>query len=241
MADFEEFLITEFNEQHNNMRQIETSMTQMVQGFFAIEGLVLAGALSLLSFNAPIDNILAILSPIFWFLFLFGHITYMIAIHSFVSIVVIDFQNTITRRYFGTKYDKEEYLYFLVNPEAESGGKSGEWENLRDPRSATAKFVGVVNSVNLTTALGTTLYSVLEITYPQVNLFTEIALTFWTVFSVLVVAYIVIQKSYHRLVFLRTVRHEEEMTLRLRHELLKRLSQKNKSAKRSLKQLREKG
>jgi hypothetical protein len=65
MADFNEFLIVEFNEQHNNMRQIESSMTQMIQGFFSIEGIVLAGALSLLSFNFTANQIVSIMAPIF--------------------------------------------------------------------------------------------------------------------------------------------------------------------------------
>jgi hypothetical protein len=218
------------------MRQIETSMTQMVQGFFAIEGIVLAGALSLLSINIPADQILAIIAPIFWFLFLFGHITYIIAIHSFVSIVVIDFQNTITRRYFGAKYGKEEYLYFMLNPEAESGGSPREWEQLRDPRSATAKFVGVVNAANLTTAFATSIYGALKITNPQLDLFTMIATNFFVVFIILIVAYIAIQKSYHWIVFIRTVRREEAITLRLRHKLLKRLSQESQSVEPSLQQ-----
>ncbi|MBK8903664.1 MAG: hypothetical protein IPM53_20950 [Anaerolineaceae bacterium] len=220
MADFEDFLIAEFNELHNNMRQIETSMTQMIQGFFSIEGVVLAGALTLLSINVPTDQLVAIMAPIFWFLFLFGHITYSIAIYSFVNILVIDFQNTVARKYFGKKYGKEEYLYFMLNPEANSGGNHGEWEKVQDNRSATAKFVGVV----LLIALGTSIYAVIKFAYPQLNYFAMIAANPLIVLVILVVTAIVIQRTYHRIVFLRAVRREERITLQRRQELLKRIS-----------------
>lgn len=224
MADFEEFLIAEFNEQHNNMRQIETSMTQIIQGFFAVEGIVLAGALGLLSITAPADQIVAIMAPIFWFLFLFGHITYSITIYSFVSILAIDFQNTVARKYFGRKYDKEEYLYFMLNPEADSGGRQGEWEEVQDNRSATANFVGVVNAINLLIALGASIYTFVKLVYPQLDLPAVIAANLFLVLAILVVAATMIQKAYHHVMFLRIVRREERVTLLRRQELLKRIS-----------------
>ncbi len=234
MADFEEFLIAEFNEQHNNMRQIESSMTQMIQGFFSIQGIVLAGALSFLSINVSADLLVSIMAPIFWFLFLFGHITYNITIYSFVNILTIDFQNTLARKYFGKKYGKEEYLYFMLNPETESGGKEGQWEKVKDNRSAIAKIVGSVNTANLVFALATTTYAVVKPKNPQIGLATMSTVQILLVFSVLLILFIAVQKLYHWVMFLRLVRQEEKVTLQRRKEILERISRDKLSPKASL-------
>jgi len=231
MADFDEFLIAEFNEQHNNMRQIESSMTQMIQGFFSIEGIVLAGALSLLSINFTANQIVGIMAPIFWFLFLFGHITYNITIYSFVNILIIDFQNTVARKYFGKKYSNEEYLYFMLNPEVESGGKEGDWEKVKDNRSAIAKFVGTVNTVNLTIAFLTTIYATIKFLSPQFDFMLLSTMQLVIIIFISVIIFFVAQKVYHWAMFLRLVRREEKITLQRRKELLKRISRDKLSPK----------
>ena len=224
MADFEEFLIAEFNEQHNNMRQIETSMTQMIQVFFSVEGIVLAATLGLLSFNFTAEQIISIMVPIFLFLSLFGHITYNITIYSFVNILVIDFQNVVARKYFGKKYGKEEYLYFMLNPEVESGGKEGEWENVQDNRCSIAKFVGTVNAVNLIALLATTTFALVRFWYPQFDLMALSTTQFLLIVLFLVVVFVVTQRLYHWAMFIRLVRREEKITLERRRELLRKMS-----------------
>lgn len=87
-----------------------------------------------------------------------------------MNILIIDFQNIVARKYFGKKYGKEEYLYFMLNPEVESGGKEGGWENVQDNRSASAKFVGTVNTINLIALLATTIYAIVKFWYPQFDL-----------------------------------------------------------------------
>lgn len=241
MADFEEFLIAEFNEQHSNMRQIEASMTQMIQVFFSIEGIVLAGTLGLLSIKITADQLVGIMALIFGFLFLFGHITYNIAIYSFVNILIIDFQNTVARRYFGKKYDKEEYLYFMLNPEAESGGKEGDWEKIKDNRSAIAKFVGSVNTGNLILTLFAAIYVIVRFENPQFDLMATSITGVLLLLSLILIAFVAIRKLYDWAVFLRLVRREERVTLQRRKELLKRISYDKLSSKASTVKKRKAG
>lgn len=224
MARFEEFLIAEFNEQHNNMRQIESSMTQMLQGFFAVEGVIFAGALSLLSINLPLNKLIVIMAPIFWFLAIFGHLTYQMAIYSFVSIKSIDFQNTLTRRYFGEMSGKEEYLFFISDPDVTIGGSAGVWEKVNDNRSATAKFVGHVNAINLLFALVTSIFAFFQFKYSQFNINVLTATQISTTTTILIIFLIVLQFTYYRTMYLRIVRREESKNIQRRQEVVKRIN-----------------
>lgn len=224
MSSFEEFLIAEFNEQHNNMRQIESSMTQMLQGFFAIEGIILAGTISLLSINLTLNRVIIIMAPIFWFLVIFGHLTYQMAIYSFVSIKSIDFQNTLTRRYFGEISGKGEYLFFISDPDVPIGGSAGDWEKVNDSRSTTAKFVGHVNAINLLFALAATIYSFIQLKYPQFN-FNALTITNISITIIILIIFIVaLQFIYYRIMYLRIVRLEESINIQRRHEVIKHIN-----------------
>jgi hypothetical protein len=119
----------------------------------------------------------------------------------------------------------------MLNPEVESGGKEGDWEKVKDNRSAIAKFVGIVNTVNLTIALLTTTYATIKFLSPQFDFILLSIVQLMIIFFFSLMIFFIAQKVYHWAMFLRLVRREEKVTLQRRKELLKRISSDKLSPK----------
>jgi hypothetical protein len=228
MKDFEDFLLTEFEEQHNNIREVERSSIQTVQFFFSIESLLIGGVLSIASVTSSLRSILEILFVIFWLLFLFGHHVYTTSIRSMVNMIKLNFSNTLVRLYYGHSSSQRNYMLFTPNTDALLARKPGNWEKHRDNSVSLARFVGLLNSFNLTTALLLTIYSINAILANQ--LFRVDTSSQIVIILLLAVAIgILIARLYDFFFFRRIIRREEKNTLTEQTKILRRIVSSGRS------------
>lgn len=158
----EDFLIKEYEQQHQNIREIMTLTFQKVQFFLNLETFVLGALLTIFSFG--IRNIADYLLFPALFLSLLGHTVFITSVHSIVQEIKLDHVNNIVRVYFRRKYSHQEggkYIYFgrgfedIYLRSNLSDSKNIPWRTHKDPSVFISLFVGNVNSVNITlTVLG---------------------------------------------------------------------------------------
>ncbi|MCS7251914.1 MAG: hypothetical protein RMK32_06150 [Anaerolineae bacterium] len=158
----EDFLIKEYEQQHQNIREIMMLTFQKVQFFLNLETFVLGALLTIFSFG--IRNIADYLLFPALFLSLLGHTVFITSVHSIVQEIKLDHVNNIVRVYFRRKYSHQEggkYIYFgrgfedIYLRSNLSDSKNIPWRTHKDPSVFISLFVGNVNSVNITlTVLG---------------------------------------------------------------------------------------
>ncbi|MDW8185407.1 MAG: hypothetical protein RMM07_09140, partial [Anaerolineae bacterium] len=159
--NIEDFLIKEYEQQHQNIREIMMLTFQKVQFFLNLETFVLGALLTIFSFG--IRNIADYLLFPALFLSLLGHTVFITSVHSIVQEIKLDHVNNIVRVYFRRKYSHEEggkYIYFGRGFEdtylqsnlkdARNSHLNVPWRTHKDPSTFISLFVGNVNSVNIT-------------------------------------------------------------------------------------------
>ncbi|MFN8502348.1 hypothetical protein [Kouleothrix sp.] len=226
MANFEDLLLAEFAEQHANMRQAETSMLQIVQFFLSIEGVALTGIFGLMALSNAIQQVLHLLFIIFWFLFVFGHFTFITTIYATINTLVIDFQNKLTRLYFSKlSPDNQKYIFFSVHTEDDGVVHVGDWEKMTDNRSATTRFVGNINSINLTAAIVFTAYSLFENIYPSVINIGIIQPYIVPGLVIVFMIYLLVNLLYQTVVYKRIMRKAEANNKKQRKDTIEQIKE----------------
>lgn len=162
----DEFLIEEFEQQHQNIREIMALTFQKVQFFLNLETFILGALLTL--FSLGVRDIINYMFLPALFLSLFGHTVFITAVHAIVQEISLDFVNNLIRTYFRKAYKDTvgaKYIYFARDFEdryllsASSNHASEQsaprWKHHKDPSTFIALFVGNLNSFNITlTVLG---------------------------------------------------------------------------------------
>lgn len=218
MAEFENYLLAEFSEQHNNSREIEKSSYNRIQFLFTLEGVLIGGTLSLVSAIELGPEFFSLLFIPFWFLFAFGHFVYLGSIRSIRNMLVLDFSNTLVRLYFAEKYPEDsKYIYFLPEVKKLLERKGRNWEFNRDNSVYIAKFAGLINTANFMISLILTIYSVTFIT-DNTDIFPQLDFIFiGGIFLGLAVA---MTWLYDRIFFVRIIRKEEMSVIAEQREKL---------------------
>jgi hypothetical protein len=209
--NFEVFLIEEFKEQHANMRQTEGSAMQFIQQALTGEGLIIAGLFTLLSVKIPLQTFLVIASLAFLSLSLFLHIVFVVAINATIAVWKINSQNAFTRIYFGDNSKNRSYLYFYP-PKTFFYLKPKKWEIIQGTMPSLSRFIGYINSMNITLFLflsGATLFS--TTIHLQMDYLLSSGLFLLILLLVVIVA-LIVASVYLRSVYTARLRIEERKT-----------------------------
>jgi len=183
-AMIEEFLIKEFEQQHENIREINSLTFQKVQFFINLETFILGAALTIFSFG--IKEIIYYFFVLTGFLAFLGHTIFITTVHSIAQEIALDFVNNLIRIYFKKNYSDKaasKYIYFakyfeqtygsnILNSHASeipTNSVQDRWKEHRDPSVFISKFVGNINSMNITITVYGMLLSLLNIYQLNIN------------------------------------------------------------------------
>lgn len=184
MEAIEEFLIKEFEQQHQNIREIANLTFQKIQFFLNLETFIFGALLTI--FSLGIKDIINYLFLPALFLSFFGHMVFVTAVHAIVQEISLDFVNHVIRVYFKNKYRENKahkYIYFARDFEEKYLSILREidsnydiyneirWKNNKDPSVFIALFVGNINSFNLTLFIISSLLTIFNITKIYANLY----------------------------------------------------------------------
>ena len=216
----EEFLIEEFKQQHQNVREIMSLTFQKVQFFLNLETFVLGAILTI--FSLGIKDVIYYLFLPTCFLSIFGHTIFITTVHAIVQEISLDFVNNLIRIYFRKTYKDDaasKYIYFAkafetrylpsfsANHLGESRAipKSKRWKDNKDPSTFIALFVGNINSFNITiTILGFLLF-VLRLL--------QISVSFYALFLTGIPALFIVREIYLSIFFAQRLDKEQDKTL----------------------------
>lgn len=223
MKKIDDLLLAEFQEQHENIRQVERLAFQRVQFFFGFESLLVGAMLSLASATSSFSELTKVIFALFWLLFIIGQFVYLATIYSVINMIKLDFSNGLVRLFFRHESGRN-YLLFLPNIHQLLEQVPGSWEKHRDNSVLLVKFVGIVNAINLSLAIEFSIYTALILIHPDVGgvfhndmpIVIGISLGF-----IILVAFL-----QDRLFFVRMLRSAEAATLREQREILLRVQEK---------------
>jgi len=152
----EEFLMKEFEQQHQNIREITSLTFQKVQFFINLETFVLGAIITI--FSLGIREIIYYFFILTGFLSLLGHTIFMTTVHSIAQEIALDFVNNLIRFYFKRNYSNEtasKYIYFakdfekIYHIDTASAHTISKWKHHKDPSTFISIFVGNINSFNI--------------------------------------------------------------------------------------------
>lgn len=143
----EDLLMAEFEQQHTNIRQIETLMFQKAQFFLSLEGLVVGGALAIAGSQGGLITALTVAGPLMMFMTAVGHYVLRSTVLSVAKMNELDFANRLVRLYFGRSGDRR-YDAFMPSIAGMLARTGGSWRRQADQSLLLAEFTAYLNAGN---------------------------------------------------------------------------------------------